>query len=342
MPRSEALSFARRRGAARLAAAGAVAVLLAGCTVEPPAPEADAPVGAAVVSTAQERKILDRVSDVVAEADRAGDTGPLAARLTGPALAMREAELAIADARGDGKVLTDLTIEPQQLVLPSDQGWPRSSFAVTVLPEDGTTPVLAAFEQASARDQYKLWAYVQLVNGVTMPQFAEADLGSAAVPSDDTSLVVAPQAVAGQYASVLTSGDRSRYAGSFDADDHLRESLRESGGDQVAEIENKDGEGSFEVAFESTDDPVKAVRTVDGGAMALVALLGTETLSAEEGWELVPESPSAKALWGDASGTDVMRISYRYTVALYVPPAGSAGQISLLGFHRVPYAVSND
>jgi hypothetical protein len=201
--------------------------------------------------------------------------------------------------------------------------------------------VLAAFEQAGPRDQYKLWAYVQLVSGVTMPQFAEADLGSAAVPSDDTSLVVAPQAVAEQYASVLTAGDRSRYADSFADDDYLRQSLRQSGRDQVTEIENEDGEGSFEVTFEPTDDPAKAVRTVDGGAMALVALRSQETLRAEEGWQLVPESPSARALWGDAEGTDVMQIAYRYTAALYVPPAGSADRISLLGFHRVPYAVSN-
>ena len=316
-------------------------MLLAGCTVEPPTPAPDAPVVAAVVSTAQERKILDRVSDVVAGVDQGGDAGSLAARLSGPALAMREAELAVAAARGDRGSLTDLTMEPQQLVLPSDQGWPRSSFAVTVLPEDGTTPVLAAFEQAGPRDQYKLWAYVQLVSGVTMPQFAEADLGSAAVPSDDTSLVVAPQAVAEQYASVLTAGDRSRYADSFADDDYLRQSLHQSGRDQVAEIENQDGEGSFEVTFEPTDDPAKAVRTVDGGAMALVALRSQETLSAEEGWQLVPESPSARALWGDAEGTDVMQIAYRYTAALYVPPAGSADRISLLGFHRVPYAVSN-
>jgi hypothetical protein len=318
-----------------------VALLAVGCTVEPPAPVADEPVVAAVVSEAQELKILDRVSGVVAEADQADEARSLATRLSGPALAMRQAELKVAAAKVDGTQLTDLSLEMQQVVLPSDQGWPRSSYGMGVQPKGKGTPVLAAFEQAGARDQYKLWAYVHLLSGVTMPQFADAELGSAAVPSDDTSLVVAPRAVAEQYASVLTAGDRSRYADSFAADDYLRESVSRSGRAQVAEIENKNGEGSFEVAFEPTDDPVKAVRTVDGGAMALVALRSQETLSAEEGWKLVPESPSAKALWGDAAGTDVMRIAYRYTAALYVPPAGSANQISLLGFHRMPYAVSN-
>jgi hypothetical protein len=341
LPRSGALPSARRRPVDGLAAVAAAAVLLAGCTVEPPTPTAEAPVVAAVVSASQERRILDSVSEVLTGADQAGEASSLAARVSGPALTLRKAELEVAAARGDNKALTDLTIEPQQLVLPSDQGWPRSSFAITEQPKNNTTPVLAAFEQAGARDQYKLWAYVQLVQGVTMPQFAEADLGSAAVPADDTSLKVAPEAVAGQYASVLTSGDRSKYAGNFSGDDYLRQVLRESGRDQVAEIEKKDGEGSFEVAFEPTEDPVKAVRTVDGGAMVLVALQSQETLRAEEGWKLVPGSPSAKALWGDAEGTEVMEVAYRDTMALYVPPADSAGKVSLLGFHRVPFAVSN-
>ena len=325
-----------------LAGVVAGAVLLAGCSAEPPTPASEAPAVAAVVSTAQESKILDRVSHVVTGTRQDGDPGSLTARLAGPALVMREAELAVAAARGDDEALTDLTMEPQQLVLPSDQGWPRSSLAISVLPEDGTTPVLAAFEQAGPRDQYKLWAYVQLVNGVTMPRFAEAELGSAAVRPDDTSLVVAPAAVAEQYASVLTDGDGSRYADSFATDDYLRQSLRRSGREQVTEIEKKNGAGSFEAAFELTDDPVKAVRTADSGAMALVALRSQETLRAPEGWKLVPEAPSAKALWGDATGTDVMQITYHYTAALYVPPAGSEGRISLVGFHRVPYAVSND
>lgn len=37
-----------------------------------------------------------------------------------------------------------------------------------------------------------------------------------------------------------------------------------------------------------------------------------------------------------------MQVAYRYTAALCVPPAGSTDQISLLGCHRVPSAVSND
>ncbi|MCP2266214.1 hypothetical protein APR03_003579 [Promicromonospora thailandica] len=328
---------ARRRPPAVVAGLSAAALLLAGCTVEPPAPEAEAPVIAAVVSAPQEREILDSVVSVLEGADGAG---PLASRLAGPALTMREAELAAASGGGGRSVLTDLALETQQLILPAEQGWPRSSFAITEPPEDRVTPLLAVLDQRTARDQYKLWAYVWLVSGATMPQFAPAELGSEAVAADDASLLVPPGALAEQYASVLTVGDRSQYAAVFAADDDLRKELRESGRDQVAATTEKDGKGRFEVAYEPADGGVKAVRTVDGGAMVVLALRSQETLRAEEGWQLTPASPSAAALWDDGDGTDVLRTAYHDTVALYVPPAGSAATVSLLGVHRVPYAVS--
>lgn len=323
-----------------LAGIGATAALLAGCTSEPPAPRPDAPVVAAVVSEPQERRILDSVAAVATDAGQDGGATSLDARLSGPALSTREAETRAAAATGDAEILTDLTLRTQQMILPSEQGWPRSSFAIMKQPPSGASPVLAAFDQANARDQYKLWAYVRLVTGVTMPQFADSELGSPAVAADDTSLLVAPGAVAQRYASVLTRGDRSEHAETFAADDYLRQRLRDSGREQVAEIEEKDGEGSFEVTYEPAEHPVRAVRTLDGGAMVLVALRSQETLRAEEGWQLEPASPSAAALWGDAEGTEVMRTAYHDTVALYVPPAGSAAKISLLGFHRVPSSVS--
>lgn len=343
-PRPGARPSARRRSLAGLAAGTAAAVLLAGCTAEPPTPAPEAPVVAAVVSVPQEQRILDSVAAVLQSAGEDGEAGPAASRLAGPARTMREAEQRIAAVRGD-ESLTELTLEPQQVVLPSDEGWPRNSFVVTTLLQGGSTPVLAVLDQASARDQYKLWAYVRLLSGVTLPQFAPADLGSAAVPADDTSLLVPPGAVAEQYASVLTAGDRSRYADTFTGDDYLRQVLRESGQDQIAEIHEEDpeAEGSFEVEFEPADHPAKAVRTVDGGAMVLVALRSQETLQAEERWQLRPQAgSSAAALWSGGEGTDVLRTAYYDTVALYVPPAGSGTRVSLLGFHRVPHAVSGD
>ncbi|MFE7507521.1 hypothetical protein [Promicromonospora sp. NPDC057488] len=330
-----------RSGLVAPAALAVTSLLLTGCTTELPVPVADAPVVAAVVSETQERKILEQVTAVVDGAK--GDEGSkaLEERLSGPALELRRAEMRIA-AAGDEKALAGLSLAGRQLILPSEQGWPRSSFVITEQPDKKTTPLLAAFEQPSPRDQYKMWGFVYLAPGVTMPQFAEAKLGSPAVAADDTSLKISPQDVAQQYASVLSIDDRSKYAENF-GDDDLRQYLRNTGESYLAAIkkEDKEAKGTFEVGYEPTKDPVKAVRTADGGAVVLAALVSQETLQAEKGWRLTPSTPSAKALWGNAKGTAVMKVVYRDLVALYVPPADSSDQVTLLGFHRVPTSVSN-
>ncbi|WP_454859536.1 hypothetical protein [Promicromonospora soli] len=315
--------------------------LLAGCAEELPTPKPEAPVAAAVVTQSQEREILDKVAGVVEKVDKASDADALGARLSGPALKIRETQLDVAAARKDKEPLTDLTMQMQQVILPSDQDWPRSSFAITVQPKDLTTPVLMAFDQSTARDQYKLWGWVRLLPGVTMPQFAEADLGSAAVPEGDKSLKTTPKDAIKQYASVLTVDKDSKYNGNF-ADDDLRQFFRDYGKLQVDAINKEECDGAFEVAYEPTKDPVKSVRTADGGALVMAAMISKETITAkEEGCEIGPPTKTTQALWGDADVSNVVEVNYRDMVAMYVPPKGSDSKVSLVGYEHVPYSVSN-
>jgi hypothetical protein len=320
--------------------------LLAGCAEELPTPKPEAPVAAAVVTESQEREILDKVASVVGEVTKSSQAKTLGSRLSGPALDIRETQLKVAGARGDTEPLTDLTMEMQQVILPSDQEWPRSSFAITVQPKDLTTPVLMSFDQATARDQYKLWGWVRLLPGVTMPQFAEAALGSPAVPADDKSLKTTPEDAIKQYASVLTVDKDSKYADSF-ADDDLREFFRDYGKLQVDAINKEKCGGAFEVEYEPTKDPVKAVRTADGGALVMAAMISQETILAkEEGCKIAPPTDSAKALWkandwtfDEDDLTNRVEMNYRDMVAMYVPPKDSDDQISLVGYEHVIYGV---
>lgn len=315
--------------------------LLTGCAEELPTPKPEAPVAAAVVTESQEREILNRVAAVATKVEKSSQADALAARLTGPALDVRETQLKVAGARGDKEPLTDLSTQMQQVILPSDQTWPRSSFAITVQPKDLTTPVLMSFDQASARDQYKLWGWVRLLPGVTLPQFAEVGLGSAAVAEDDESLRTTPKDAIKQYASVLTVDKDSKYAGSF-ADDDLREFFREYGKLQVDAINKEKCGGAFEVAYEPTKDPVKAVRTVDGGALVMAAMISQETITAKkEGCEIGPPTKTTQALWGDTEQSNVVEIHYQDMVAMYVPPKDSDNPISLVGYEHVPRSVSN-
>jgi hypothetical protein len=331
---------ARTRSAAVVATVLATG-LLTGCAEELPTPKPEAPVAAAVVTQAQEREILDKVAGVVDKVEKSSQADELTTRLSGPALDIRETQLKVAAARGDKEPLTDLSMQMQQVILPSDQDWPRSSFAITVQPKDLTTPVLMAFDQASAREQYKLWGWVRLLPGVTMPQFAEADLGSAAVPEDDKSLTTTPADAVKQYASVLTVDKDSKYADNF-SDDDLRQFFRDYGKLQVDAINKEECGGDFKVAYEPAKSPVKAVRTADGGALVMAAMISKETITAkEEGCEIGPPTETTQALWGDTDATNVVEVNYKDMVAMYVPPKGSDNPISLVGYEHVPTSVSN-
>jgi hypothetical protein len=327
------------------AVAAAASVLLAGCAAEPPAPDAEPPVVAAVVSESQERKILASVAATVAEHDDATAAEGLRARLTGPALSMRLAELRLAAATGDEGWRTDLSAQTQQVVLPSDQGWPRTSYAIQDQPDSGHAPALMVLDQRSAREQYRLWAYLSLAPGASLPPFAEPELGSAAVaPDDDTSLVRSPRAALAGYAEVLSEDAAAADAAAFE-DDVLRRTMRDVERSQTSVPGWRTTEGTYSFSARvEPDTGLRTVRTADGGALVVGGLTSTQTIAlGQEGAEIGTDAlPAAqKALLGDQEATDRLRTRYVDLVALYVPAAGSERRITLLGFRHLPVDVSS-
>ncbi|MEK8228172.1 hypothetical protein NKG05_22000 [Oerskovia sp. M15] len=184
------------------------AVLLAGCASELPTPAADAtsttPVPALTVE--QMAEVREAVGTTLEEANANSDPSQLATRLAGPALALRTSQLTVAAARQNGDLVTVLPTDVQQDVITTTDSWPRQAYAVTVQPEDLQSPRLLGYEQGTARDLYKLWAWVRLFPSVELPSFAGAAVGSESVPLDDPSLLVTPADAVAQYADVLTLG----------------------------------------------------------------------------------------------------------------------------------------
>lgn len=64
--------------------------------------------------------------------------------------------------------------------------------------------------------------------GLRMPAFADAKIGSEILAPDDSSLLISPQDVVAQYADLLTTGDGSAFADSFEpaAEDPFRTLLK--------------------------------------------------------------------------------------------------------------------
>jgi hypothetical protein len=331
-----------RRSAARTAAlAGALAgaILLAGCASPLPSPAPDAAPADAVpaLTTDQMLEVRTAVAQTLEQAGATNDTALLGNRLTGPALSLRTSQLAVAAARGDAGLVTNLPADVQQDVITTTETWPRQAYAVTVQPEDMQSPRLLAYEQTTARDPYKLWAWVRLFPSATLPSFHSAAVGSEAVPADDATLLMTPADAVAQYADVLTLGAGSAYAGSF-GDDPLRAWVASNATLQMAELTK--AEGTMTMTFTPMPGEVRAVRTSDGGAMVMAGLSGLETRTIEEGGKIAPGSETEKALFGGNTPTNKLNVGYTTMVAMYIPPADAGTTVQVLGMENVATSVA--
>jgi hypothetical protein len=334
---------ARRARRAHLGAVAAAAgvVLLAGCAAPLPTPEPDETPATPppVLDEGQEAEVLAAVGAALEEAGAANDPALLEDRLTGPALAIRTSQLAVAKSRGNADLVTELPTDVQQVVVPTTQTWPRTSYAVSVQPESLQSPRLTVYEQAGPRDQYELWGWVRLFPSTTLPSFAAPTLGSEAVAPDDDSLLVSPADAVAQYADVLNVGSSSSFAGTF-PDDPFRSLLAERAklwNDALAPAA-----GSYSLTFTpNPDEQPRAVRTADGGALVVGAMTSAESMSAEEGAVVPPSTETEKALFGDTQASNVLKVGYVDVVAMYVPPADSDEQVRVLGTEHVATSIAN-
>ena len=321
----------RTSGVALALAAGLV---LAGCSPElqqpvlPAAPAVPPP----ATTLDQSQRVLQDVGSVLAAADAALAPAELAPRVTGPALAARTAEYAVATATANTQPVTTLPVEPQTIVVPSTTEWPRTQVVVTEQPDDLTSPRLLVLRQESPRAPYMLWAWARLLPGAQTPPTANPEIGSAPLPADATGLVATPADVVAQYADVLTNGDASPSAASFATPDPYRERIATERArfQQIA----SDASGSYTETFAAVPDQVVAHQTADGGALVVAGMTASSNLTIS-GASLTVPAEFAAVSGGSLPANAVLRnslaVGYTDVVAFYVPPAEAAAPIQVLG-----------
>jgi hypothetical protein len=244
----------------------------------------------------------------------------------------------VARIRESADLITELPTGYQQIILPTTETWPRTSFAITE-PTDQLQPQrLLALVQNSPRGPYKLWGWVQLRPGVTMPAFADPKLGSEILAPDDDSLLVSPQDVVAQYADLITTGDGSAFADTFEPadEDPFRVLLKAVAETQTAQLSVEQVNGTY--TFSATPRPdtaIQAVRTADGGAVVMAALDGTGVMEAMEGATVSPSTNTAMALLQGQTASNKVTGGFIDMIALYVPPAGSEDRVVLVGYSHV-------
>lgn len=327
----------------RIAAAAAVllscamTVGLAGCNGQPPVLAAESSsTQTPDLTVVQEKAIRHRILDGIDKANKAKSADGLDEYMSGPALAIRSSEIAIAKSTGSLDAKTAIPSGAVQTVIPTDSGWPRSVFTITTTTSDQQSKRLLVLRQDAARDNYRLWAVARLFQGAQLPKFEIASLGSSMGTGDDSGLVATPAQAVARYADVLEKGSSSSYATQF-SDDYFRQDLATLSATVQEGMERN--EGTQSQTFTPATGQIAVMRSTDGGDLVVARIDSTWIRKAGSGRQSLPASDAEKVLFGKGKATSTMAVSYVNVIALYIPHAGTGEKITAVGAERQPVKV---
>lgn len=334
--RPTAAGRVRRWRAAGMALA--IALTVVGCAANLPKarPDAVPAVPPPVLSVTQSTSVLDKIGAVLADGDTNLSDAGLPARLSGPALAIRSAEYRIALGTAGERQPTLLPMKAQALITSQTDTWPRYELVVTEQPDDLQSPRLLVLRQADARSAYTLWAWTRLLAAVKMPATADPKEGSALLAPDAPGLLLTPSDTLAQYVDVLTNGDASPHAPSFQADEY-RAGLASS----LALLKQSLAQvGTVEDTYAAAPDQLVALRTATGGALVIGGITTTTTAKVTVAGATFNLRPTEASLAGVSVVSQSETITWADLVAFYVPPAGAGTTVQVLAAEHQRIAVT--
>ncbi|HTL42190.1 MAG TPA: hypothetical protein VL294_12025 [Pseudolysinimonas sp.] len=288
------------------------------------------------VTEQQFDRIIGKVAETVAAADEAKDATLAATRLDGPALLSRTANYKITKKDKSLAAVTPFPAGDVALVLPQqNDSWPRAVFAVVYDTDPNNAPLAMMLVQQSARDNYKVHYLVTLEPGLTVPKVAPAEIGSAALPTDNALGVLPPAQLAQSYGDILINGEDAPDFDKFEAD---TDTLRTAIGYEAKQKTKKKLPASAKIVFTNgpSAEPPISFPTNDGGQVVAVSLDDVETVTPVEAGAAINATPLVKALTGLSLSTKGFVAVYGVQLLFYVPPvqaaSDSGAKIELLGF----------
>ena len=360
---------ARRRARAfALPALGlAVALGLSGCSasywpqfgsepVEENGQEQTTSIAPVPVKDEQLHRIVERVAAVANEADDELDAELLGERFTGDALAQRAANYTIRAAMPDyGVVPPRLTDEELDYELvQSTESWPRTLF-VTIASTSGkvdaagdpeptegedsgetetrsASPSLAPIlTQETAQQNYLVSRVIALRGGISMPQAAPAEEGTALLANDLESLVLPPGEVGAAFATVLQDGADAPEADAFDlADESLLENYGKARAEKSQQQSDADDQDlTFSVTARQGGERPVALSTGVGGALVATTVIEEQIV---EGGRYKPQAQDAvTALSGLEGEQERLVQEVAHQLLFFVPSKTDGSKIQLLG-----------
>lgn len=312
---------------------------LAGCAVTPnpvvtPTPT-DSPTASVidaippVVQSAQVRKILRELQQVVSDADESGDSDILQDRVAGPALLFREAHYELMSKSPDILPLPPISGSAISITLPATTNtWPRSFMIVTEGDGAGELPQMLALQQQSPREKYKLWYNIPLLPGSEIPEVAPSEVGAIPVERDSLFLRLSPIQLPNAFGDVIDKGIASEFHNLFNLEgDEYYEQISKSQKEQIERLQRA------EITFthELGEQNVISLSTSDSGALIAVMMTDNYLIRPTRENAAVTVSGNEQLLLGVEGSTEGVRTKYGGMLLFYVPASTSEGKITLLG-----------
>ena len=218
-----------RRAFLSAGGASAIALSLAACsrsqtkTAETLA--SGTPIAEPVLNDKQLAEILQRVQTGLAAADKEKSEAKVKEVMSGPAARIRAAEYRTASASGNDSFIHAMTTKIQGGGVGQTVGFPRNA---AVASEGDKSVSIISLEQGSARDQFKVWGWVQgFAAQASIPVLTKQSAQRAKqVTAESTGLVATPKAVLDSYVDALNHPDGEN--GKAFPDDSLRRKVHDA------------------------------------------------------------------------------------------------------------------
>lgn len=286
---------------------------LAACAV--PHDRGDAVAEKSAARTAEVTEVFDRYREVRNAAIELLDAKPLSTVETGAVLAIDSGSFEVAQRLAKQRKTDTAAVDVTQVLTPTFTKYPIWFFAVVRERAAGVDRV-QIFERASSVDPWLLSATPEILAGTALPEIRRRSGAPVTVkPQDGVGMSMSAQDAAAAYAKTLADPDapESDQVASDSFIKQMRSTASNNGSLKGVEF-SQDW---------SADDVRYVLRTSDGGALAFVTLLRSDTYAVEDGLTITwPEGTPQQAFL--ASGiVGSGKLNYYHQVLLYIPGSGS-------------------
>lgn len=314
----------------KFAALLAAPLMLTSCTPEyenpilSPSPLPAQDILTPVMTTDQLGRILSEITAVVDKADAEFDRESIETRVSGPALAARRAEYNIARRQEEPVPPAPILAEPVQLFLPSaTDTWPRTVMVVT----GNESLRMLVLRQETARDQYRLYQYMDLLPGVQFPEVAAESVGANLVKPDSKFLLLPPEDLATAVGSLLNEGPNSSWSILVDGENQYISDVASVQQGLSQTLSN----ANLTFDHKLSNDELVLMATADGGALVALYMIDTYTIIPKEPGDAVAIEGEEAILLGTGGSATGIETRYGAMLLFHIPAAGSEARVTLLG-----------